>query len=318
MLKRICTKKLIISSIILLLIVVLKQIPTANKQQENITEKISYVNYEVQTNEIYLLDKNNYLNRVKVAIDKENSEKLANEVISILICNSANQDKIPNDFKCIINEKTKINSINIKDNTIKIDFSKELLDTSKDLEEKTIESIVYTLTSIESIDNVIIYIDGNILTKLPQNNIILPSTLNRNFGINKKYELTNTKNITKTTIYYINKQNDNIYYTPITLVNNDSREKIEIIIDELSNKIIDSHLSSYLNNNTKVLNSYIKDNTMHVNFNENILNGFDDNSILEEVIYTISLSINDNYDVKNVFFDVNDKEIIKTTIKSLE
>ena len=57
---------------------------------------------------------------------------------------------------------------------------------------------------------------------------------------------------------------------------------------------------------------------MYVNFNENILNDFNDNNILEEVIYTISLSINDNYEVNNVFFSVNDKEIVKTTIKSLE
>lgn len=315
MLKRICRKKIIISLIILLVITVLYTIP--NNQNKNVTQEINYVNYEMKTNEIFLLDQNNYLSRVKIATNNEH-EELVNEVLEILRCNSNSEDKIPNGFKCVLNEKTKINSISIKNDTVKIDFSKELLEIDKQLEEKVIESIVYTITNIENINNVILYIDGKILTKLPQNNIELPSTLNRDFGINKKYELTNTKNISKTTIYYVNKLNDNIYYTPITIVNNDPREKIEIIIDELSNKIIDTHLNSYLNNNTKVLNSSIKDNTMYVNFNENILDGFDNNSILEEVIYTISLSINDNYNVKNVFFDVNDKEIAKTTIKSLE
>ena len=130
--------------------------------------------------------------------------------------------------------------------------------------------------------------------------------------------MINNKNISKTTVYFINKIEDNIYYTPVTLVNNDTREKIEIIIDELSNKILDNKLASYLNNDTKVLNSNIKNNTMTINFNENILNDFDNSSILEEVIYTISLSVNDNYDVGNIFFNVNNKEIAKTTIKSLE
>ena len=315
MLKRMCKKNIIISSIILVLITILSIIP--NNKNTNIEEKISYVNYELNTHEVYLLDNNNYLNRVVVA-SPSTDEELVNELIEILTCNSNSSDKIPNGFKCILNSNTKINSITIKDNLIKIDFNKYLLDTTKELEEKTIESIIYTLTNIDNINKIIIYIDGKLLTKLPKNNINIPSTLSRDYGINKKYKLTSTKNINKTTIYYINKLNNKNYYTPITLVNNDNRDKIEIIIDELSNKFTNNNFNSYLNNNTKVLNSYIKDSTMHINFNENILSGLDNNDILEEVIYTISLSINDNYSIKNVFFDVNSKEIAKTTIKSLE
>ena len=317
MLKRICTKKLIISSIILVLISILYNMPNKNIEKNKIETKLNNINYELNTYEAYLLDDNNYLSRVKIATENV-KEELINQLLNILICESNEKDKVPNNFKCILNKNTKINSISIKDNTVKLDFSKELLEINKSLEEKVIESIVYTLTSIDGINNIVIYIDGNLLTKLPQNNIEIPSSLNRNIGINKKYKLTNTKNITRTTIYYINKKDSIIYYTPITLINNDSREKIEIIIDELSNKILDNNLSNNLNNDTKVLTSYVKNDTMHINFNENILNGIDDNSILEEVIYTISLSVNDNYDIKNVFFDVNNKEIAKTTIKSLE
>jgi hypothetical protein len=314
MLKKICTKKLIISIIILSLITILYKIPDKNDNNK-ITKKISYVNYELKNNEIYLLDKNNYLTRIKIPTNNEGN-KLVEELINILNCN--NTSKIPNGLKCILNSNTKINNINIKNNTLKIDLSKDLLDVDESLEEKSIEALVYSLTSIDGINNIIIYIDGKILSKLPKSNTTLPSTLNREFGINKKYNLTNTQNISKTTIYYVNKTNDNIFYTPITLISNDTREKIEIIIDELSNKLIDNNLNSYLNSDTKVLNSRIENNTMYINFNENILDGFDNNDILEEVIYTISLSINDNYDIKNVFFDVNNKEIAKTTIKSLE
>ena len=319
MLKRICKRKLIISSIILTLILFLYKTPNSNKYSKNtynkMEQRIKYINYQLKTNDVYLIDNNNYLSRVKIATENED-KKLIYEIINILTCNSTEQDKIPNNFKCILNENTKVNNISIKNNTLKLDLSKEFLETNN--EEQVIESLVYTLTALDNINNIIIYKDGKLLDKLPKSNITLPSTLNRNIGINKKYELTNTNKISKTNIYYINKVNDMIYYTPITLINNDSREKIEIIIDELSNKIIDSNLSSYLNSNTKVLNSYIENDTIHVNFNENILNDFNDNNILEEVIYTISLSINDNYNVKNVFFDVNDKEIVKTTIKSLE
>lgn len=315
MLKHICKKKIIISSTILILIFLLHQIPEKKKDKINIKEEINYVNYEMKTNEAYLLDNNNLLNRVMLATSNQNIE-LIKELIGILTCESEYKDKIPNNLKCIINKNTKINDLELNNKILKLDFNEYLLDT--EIEEKTIEALVYTLTALDDVDSIIIYINGKILTKLPKSNITLPSTLNRNFGINKKYNLLDTKNINKTTIYYINKINNDIYYTPVTLINNDSRDKIEIIIDELSNKYIDNNLNSYLNSNTKVLNSRIENNIMHINFNENILTGFDENNILEEVIYTISLSINDNYGIKSVFFDVNNKEIAKTTIKSLE
>ena len=40
--------------------------------------------------------------------------------------------------------------------------------------------------------------------------------------------------------------------------------------------------------------------------------------ILEEVIYTISMSISDNYNVSTVIFNVDDEEIYKSVVKSLE
>ena len=48
---------------------------------------------------------------------------------------------------------------------------------------------------------------------------------------------------------------------------------------------------SYLNANA-VLDSYeILDNNLKLNFNESLLNDLDKKNILEEVIYTISLSM---------------------------
>ena len=47
-------------------------------------------------------------------------------------------------------------------------------------------------------------------------------------------------------------------------------------------------------------------------------NNLEEKSILEEVIHTISLSIADNYEVKEVIFTVNEEEIYKSVLKTLE
>lgn len=318
MLKRMSIKKIITSSIVLALVFFIYLIPKKDKEEETIVpSQISYVNTNVNTHTIYLLDNNNFISKTKIRIQSDKPTDIARELTLALIQEGDNSDQIPNGFKSIINGNTKINSLKITNDTIKIDLSKDFLETTKQLEEKTLEALVFTLTSIEGIKNVILYIDGEILTYLPQNNIKLPATLNRDVGINKEYNLTSIKDISYTTIYYVNKYNDNYYYTPITKVNNDTREKIEIIIDELSTSIHDK-VMSFLNTKTTLLNTEIEDKIMIINFDENIFNSLEEKDILEEVLYTISFSIHDNYDIEEVIFQVNNEEITKTVIKSLE
>lgn len=317
MLKRRSIRKVLLSFVVLSLLMLVYIIPT-NKNALEIKEEIYYVNSEIKTNSIYLLDNKNYLSKTNVVINESDDVSIIRELINILIIGGSGEDRIPSGFKSIINSNTKINTISLDNGVLKIDFNEYLLDTNKELEEKIVEAIVYTVTSLENIKNVNIYINGNPLTYLEQSKKHIPSSLDRNFGINKEYDLKSTKDITKTTVYYVSKYNDDYYYTPITKVSNDSRDKINIIIDELSSTIINDNLMSFLSNKVTLLDSEIVDSTMYVNFNDAIIDNFIDNTILEEVLYTITLSINDNYDINEVFFQVNGQEITKTTIKTLE
>lgn len=318
MLKSIYKKKLVVCAVAIFTIMLIYIIPT-NEEKLEIKEEINYVNKEIETSTIFLLDSNNYLASAEIITNSKTIEEKAKELLQALIIDSNKQDNIPNGFKSIIPSNTEILSLSYKEGVIKVDFSKDLMNTNIENEEKIIEAIVYTLTSINDVKQIIIYMEGEILTKLPQSKITLPSTLDRSFGINKEYNLNNNKNINKTTIYYISEFNGNEYYVPVTKVNNDERSKIEIIIDELSsNNVYKTNLMSYLNSNTKLLSVTELDEELVVNFNSAIFNDINTNEILEEVIYTISMSINDNYDVNTVVFNVEDEEICKKTLKSIE
>ena len=250
------------------------------------------------------------MGKAEIALSTNDTVTMVRELLETLITDGIGEDKIPNGFTSIIPSDTKINSIELDKGILKVDFSKELLDVKKELEEKVIESIIYTVTEVKEIDKVVIFVDGKILTKLPKSNINLPTTLDRSFVINKKYDITTFKDITPVTIYYINKHNNNTYYVPVTKYINDDREKIEIIIDELTTSpIYTSNLMSYLNSNTKLLKSNIDKDLMSLEFNDYIFNDYEDKKILEEVIYTISLSIYDNYNVHEVSFINDSKEV---------
>lgn len=318
MLKNIYTKKLIICAITLFTLFLIYIIPE-KKEKINFKEELNYVNKDIETSPIFLLDKNNYLASTKIVTTKKDIEGIARELIEALIIDGNMQDNIPSGFKAILPSGTKVLELSFKDNIIKVNFNKEVLDTNKENEERIIESIVYTLTGIDNVKFVTIYIEGDILTKLPQSKITLPSTLTRNIGINKEYNINTQNNITKTTIYYISEYNNQEYYVPVTKVNNDSRNKIEIIIDELSSSnVYKSNLMSYLNNNTKILSVSENNDEIIINFNNAIFNNIDSKEILEEVIYTISLSINDNYNVSSIVFNVENEEIYKSVNKTIE
>ena len=311
MIKRMSLKKITICVIAIIAIFLFYLFPTNDKLK--VTEELEYVSNE-KLSTIFLNDSNNYLAMTSININDESITSKGRKLITALIQGEKYEDNLPNGFKGVIPADTKILNTYFKDGVFKIDFSDTLLDTSKENEEKVIEAIVYTLTSIDDVKFVIIYMQGEILTKLPKSNITLPATLDRSFGINKEYDITNNKDITKTTIYYINKYNNIEYYVPVTKVNNDTREKAEIIIEELSiNRTYNTNLMSYLNTNTKVMAVNKNDNDMVLDFNNYIYSDSTDNEVSEEVIKQIYLSIKDNYDTNSIIFTVNNKEIYKST-----
>lgn len=322
MLKKISIRKLIISFSALFTLFLIYLIPNNENDKnklEDIPQELEYVNNDLITSSVFLLDSYNMLGKTEVPVSSKDIESLAKELLEVLINGGANEDRIPNGFKSVLPSDTKILSLKYDKDLIKVDFSKELLNTSKEMEEKIVEAIVYTLTSINGVNKVIIYVDGNILTKLPQAKINLPSTLDRSFGINKEYDINSIKDINQVTIYYVNKNNDNYYYVPVTKYLNDDRDKIKIVIDELSgNSIYNTNLMSFLNSNAELISSEKKDDLMHLNFNEYIFSDIEEKNILEEVIYTISLSVCDNYEVKGVVFNVENEEIYKTVLKTIE
>lgn len=322
MLKRMINKKIIITTIAISALFLIYLVPKdTNYKLENVPSEVEYVNKEVNSEEIFLLNQNNMLSRAKIVCNKNYMDipSKAKFILESLIKDGPNQSQLPNGFKAILPNDTKVLSVLYENKILKVNFSKELLDIKEEYEEKMIEAIVYTATAIDDVDQVIIYVDNNILTLLPKTKTSLPSILNRSFGINKEYNFTKTDNINQVTIYYINEFNDQNYYVPVTKYLNDDREKVKIIIDELTTtNTYSGNLMSFLNSNAEILDVKQENDMMELDFNSYIFNDSEEKNILEEVIYTISLSIKDNYPIDQVVFKVDNQEIYKSVLKTIE
>lgn len=321
MLKRMSIRKISIASFTLVILLVLYLLPI-NKKDNELELKIDGIEYVYPNNlsAIYLLDSNDYVARTLITSCNCEGTDRAKDLLEGLIIDGKKSNIIPNGFRSIIPSGTSIKNITLENNILTIDFSSELLEVNNDYEEKMIEAIIFTLTNIEGIDKVIIKVEGEILERLPYSKKMLPTILDKDYGINKNYELVGINDIESYTLYYVNSYNDNYYYVPVTkYVNNNEQDKIKVIIEELSTSpVYESSLMSFLNVSTKLLNYEIIDNTLKLNFNNMILEDITSNNILEEVVYTIGLSMNDNLDIEEVVFLVEDIEIYKFLTKTIE
>lgn len=322
MLKKMSIRKIIISSLTLFVLLLIYLIPS-NQKEENkliLKQNLDYT-YNNNLAVVYLLDSNGYVSKTNINGCKcDNPLDESTYLLESLIIDGKKSDIIPNGFKNIIPAGTKVLNISLENEILKIDFSKEFLEVNIKYEEKMIESLIYTLTSIDGIKGVLIYVEGNPLTKLPNSKKNLPTFLDKGYGINKVYDISSTKNIDNYTVFYLSEFNDNYYYVPVTkYINNDNQDKVKIIIEELTSApIYESNLMSFLNVSTKLLSYEINDKKIKLNFNSMILSDITENSILEEVLYTISMSMMENYDVQEIVFMVEDEEITKIVEKDIE
>lgn len=260
----------------------------------------------IVTDDIYLLSKNNYLVKKKILIDSDDIAFKIKKALSEMV-NSSN-NKYSNELIGPIPEGTNIIDVIVGEDIITVNFSKELLNVNINHEKHMISAIVYTVINIGNVKGVSILVEGNFLDKYPNTGESLNKVLDKNIDINREFRVVSRDDISKVVVYYLDDIDDNLYYVPVTKYLNDSRDKIEIIVEELSSSYIyEDNLMSFLNNKVKLLEHSIENDVFFLNFNEYL---FDSNDIvLEEVLYCISYSVFDNYDVSMVMFQVNGKEV---------
>ena len=261
---------------------------------------------EIITNDIYLLNGEDYLVKANILVDEGSCEKNTLKVLNNLIISDTNI--FSNGLSGTIPEKTKINQVICGSELVTIDFSKDILNVDSEMEKAMISSIVYSVLDIDGIKGVSILVDGVNLEEYPNSKEKLSLVLDKSIGINKEYKLNSRDDINSVVVYYLENIDEDYYYVPVTKYINDDREKIKIIIEELTTSYIhEANLMSFLNSKAKLLEYREENDVLFLNFNDYL---FDNNDkVLEEVIYSIGYSVFDNYDVSMVMFEVNGEEV---------
>ena len=303
MLKNSIFRKLSLLLLSLLIVLIITLFP--KKDTDN--DDIIYINSVKSP--IYLIDSNNYVARINILNNTSGIDENIKNIVSSLTIDSNNNIYLPDGFSAIIPRNTKLLDYELNNNILKLDFSKEFNNIDSKLEEKMIEALIYSLTEIDDVDYIMIFVEGVRITKL-KNGTYLPMILDRDFGINKEYDLTSIKNVNKITTYYIASNKEFDYYVPVTKVTNDNNDKIKIIIKNLkTSPIYQTNLVSYLASSADLENYEILEDIISLSFNNNLVANINNDELIEEVKYSIYLSLHDTYHVKKVLFELPGKNI---------
>ena len=282
-------RKIYLVTITLFIILTIYTIPMISPN----SNKVLRINLEIEegislpTEWIYLVNEDNYLVKKEIPKKEKDLEKRIKYIINYLTI-SKEDNKSLHGYLPI---GTKILSININKEEIIIDFNKKILDTNH--EKQLISGLTYSLLELEEIKKVTYLVEGKEWYK----------DITKDIGINEIHNWTDRNQITKVVLYYLDKNKE--YYVPITKYSNDSREKIEIIIEEL--KKAENNLISLENIHTELLDYKEEANVLFLNFNSYLI---DKNpSSQEKLLNTIAYSVFDSYDVNMVMFEINHNKI---------
>lgn len=310
MIKKSSIRRICVATLTLFILLIIYFFPSNDTV---IKEHLSYITKDEMP--IFLVDNSDYVARTSIVKNSSETIEQIKEIIEALTKNTKKSSYIRDGFKPIIPEGTKILDLKLEENILTINFSKELLNVVHCDEQKMIEAIIYSLTEIKDIKKIKILVEGKPLTNLPNSNKKLPEYLDKSYGINKIYNIDSIKETTKTTIYYLSKNKDYYYYVPVTKVSNEKTERVEIIIKELkSTPIYHTNLISYLAASANMTSYEMLENAISLSFNNYLIANIKEEDILEEVKYSIALSIRDTYGINEVIFNIPDTKNTKISI----
>ena len=109
---------------------------------------------------IYLKNRNNYISRVTVYIPQKDQKEIIKEIIQYLTIGSNNSNYIKEGFYPIIPKNTRLLSMDLIEDLVKLNFSDEFLNVAQNEEENMISAIIYSITSLSNIKKVSIYINN--------------------------------------------------------------------------------------------------------------------------------------------------------------
>lgn len=277
-------------------------------------------NVDYTYNKVYLLDNDNVL--VPLTIKYETFDYQGEELMYLVNCLKENSEITNNNFKGLLNENVSVTSINLNEGSLTISFNDAFNEYDKDKELRIVESLIWTFTDLDYVDNVSFSINENILTNMPLKNTPLTTKMDKNFGVNN-FVLTSSIFQTGEMVlsYYEKVIDEKYYYVPVThyVSNNDDLSIYDLTVQTLFKDpgiTSDLEVCRIFKDTEMLTSSILTDNILYLSLTEDIL--FDEVTVSLDV-YNILKEVSVLFEeVKDVSFLMDLQEVMVNGVEENE
>lgn len=270
---------------------------------------------ETVKQDLYLVDKNGYVVPQTVQLPAPKNNAVIKQSLQYLVKDGPVTNLLPNGFQAVLPADTEM-TVDVKNGTAVVDFSKELKNYKKEEERRIVEAVTWTLTQFKEVKNVKFRMNGQDLAKMPVGGTPIGDGLSRANGINfddeQVADITNTKPVT---LYFLAQSNKQNYYVPVTRRVAEGKEnEVATIVNELvKGPAHQSALTYDFNPDVKLINEpKLEKGTVTLNFNENIYANKNKSMISNYVLQSLVLTLTEKQGVENVLIQVNGKANLVT------
>ncbi len=162
---------------------------------------------------VYLISKSGYVVPVTVSFEKKTD--LGEEIYYIFSLMRGGSKLITKGYSEVLPASTKINTLEVSNGILTVDFSKEFAGYEVGNELRIIEAMAWTANQYPEVSSLKIKVEGEELTHMPVGHTPLPNELNKSFGINN-HVFSYKAGANRMVAYYQMTINDKTAYVPVS------------------------------------------------------------------------------------------------------
>lgn len=248
--------------------------------------------------QIYVLDQDNTL----IPMSKEIPNGLSTEDKIKEMVKAMCADQVKDDFTGVLGAGTTVDQVSIQEDSASVYFNDSLGQYEPTQELRVLEALTWGITQFPEIRNVILYQNGERLTKMPLKQTPVPDPLNRTLGINHFESAASSLSHSDTiTVYYTKEIAGTSYFVPKSKRIAGDGEDMETVVKEVLKDVsVSSKLASPLyEDNIDIADLPRRENqTLIVNMNNAILSS--ERTAKQEAYEALVLSLSAAFDVDEV------------------
>ena len=247
-------------------------------------EEEEFIDDDLRETTFYLTD--GHQNLVPVVRPIEWSEGIATKTLNKM---SQCQENIAfwedTDLQPTLPEGSEVLGMTIRDGLARVNFSEDLLDVDAPSEEMVLNSIVYTLTEFDTVDEVEFMIEGEYLDGLPAAGELMMPVQRK--GINTPGVLEGPQDGTAVTVYQVSEQGE--YLVPVTEYHSEDDELIGRAIYHLvEGPEPESGLTSYVSSELSLNDVTMANSTIQLDVANLADDPEQEELALKQLVYTLT------------------------------